>query len=135
MASASLLDGGLNDSSALAERDTGQAFAFAEAAQDDLVAVGEEFAEVAGGQAEGDGAALGDFEHAALRAGMWAGDGAAGQDVSGEQIAAVAGVVREHLREGPVEVAKVAGAEPGGWETVYTHVGGGEEYFKGDVEA
>ena len=53
------------------------------AAEDDFVAVGEELAEFVVGELEGVGAALGEFEEAALGAGVGAGDGAAGEDVAG----------------------------------------------------
>src|SRR5262249_44062591 len=55
-------------------------------------------------------AALGSFEQAAARLGVGPADGAGSEQVTGAQIAAVAGMMRHLLREAPIEMARVCAA-------------------------
>jgi hypothetical protein len=80
---------------ACAEADAGETAAAAVAAQDGLVAVFQKLAEFAGGQADGFRAAPGQFKQAAALLRQRSGDSAAGQQIAGLEVAAVAGVVRE----------------------------------------
>src|SRR5271163_4074173 len=109
-AAKALASGWYYNAAAFAEADAGEAGFFAVGAEDDFVAVQKEGALFAVGELDWVGSALGDFEEAALRAWVWAGDGSAGEEIAFDQIAAVAGVVGDHLGECPIEVAEIAGA-------------------------
>ena len=104
----SLPSGARDNAATVAEADAGQALFFAEAAQCDFIAIFEEGTNFAVGQVKWRLAALGDFEETALRAGLRAGDCSAGQKITSEQIAAVAGVVGDHLAECPIEALRIA---------------------------
>ncbi len=106
---------------ALAEADAGMAGGFAGAAEDDLVAVGEEGAGFAGGEEDGLGSVAGEFEETAGGGFGGAGDGAGGEQVADLQIAAVAGVVGDELGGGPVEILRVGFAEGYGVEFICPH--------------
>ncbi len=99
--------GGEDGGAALAEADAGMAGGFAGAAEDDLVAVGEEGAGFAGGKEDRLRAIAGEFEETASGGFGGAGDGAGGENVAYCQVAAVAGVVGDELGWGPVEVLRV----------------------------
>src|ERR1700722_4853790 len=77
-------DGG----AAFAEADAGMAGSFAGAAEDDLVAVGEEGAGLAGGEEDWLRAVAGEFEQTARGGFGRAGDGAGGEEVADLKIAA-----------------------------------------------
>ncbi len=77
------------------------------AAEDDLVAVGEEAAGFCGGKQNGLRAVAREFEQTAGGGFGRAGDGAGGEDVADLQVAAVAGVMCEKLCRSPIEVARV----------------------------
>ena len=100
-----------NSSATFAKADAGVAFALAPAAEDDFVAVFEEFALFAVGELEGFGAAFSSLEQAAGRVRRGAGDGSGGEQVAGAEVAAVAGVVGEQLGEGPIQIAQIRSAE------------------------
>lgn len=110
-----------NSSATFAKADAGVAFALAPAAKDDFVAVFEEFALFAVGELEGFGAAFSSLEQAAGRVRRGAGDGSGGEQVAGAEVAAVAGVVGEHLGGSPVEVAGVATANAEWFVSIITH--------------
>ena len=80
---------------------------FAGAAEDDLVAVGEEGAAFACGKENGLRAIAGELEETAGGGFRRAGDGSGGKDVADLQVAAVAGVVGDELGGSPVEVGGV----------------------------
>ena len=82
---------------------------FAPAAQDHGVTVVQKAALLAIAQSDGLAATLGKLDHGAGLALAGAGDGAAAQQITAAQIAAAHGVVRDHLRDGPVLVLE-AGA-------------------------
>ncbi len=94
---------------------------FAGAAEDDLVAVGEEGAGFAGGEEDGLRAVAGEFEETAGRGFGGAGDGSGGEDVADLQVAAVAGVVGDELGRGPVEIMGVGFAEKKWREFILSH--------------
>ena len=100
----------------------------------DFVAVFEEFAGFAVGQGEGFAAAAGDFHQGAPVGGFGAGDGSGAEEVAGVEVAAVAGVVGDHLGGGPVEVQCVADGEAGGGLVAGAHLGGVDGDFEGEVE-
>src|SRR5579871_4379084 len=93
--------GRLNDGPALAEADAHGAFLGAVAAEDDLVAVFDEAALLAAGQIERLAAAGGEFEQAAPARFLRTRHRTRSEQVADLQVAAVAGVVRDHLRDGP----------------------------------
>ena len=111
--------GGEDGGAALAQADAGVAGGFAGAAEDDLVAVGEEGAGFAGGKKDGLGSVAGEFEEAAGGGFGGAGDGSGGEDVADLEVAAVAGVVGDELGGGPVEVVCVGLAEEE-WRRAYS---------------
>ena len=84
---------------------------FAGAAEDDLVAVGEEGAGFAGGKEDRLRAVAGEFEETAGGGFGGAGDGSGGEDVADLEVAAVAGVVGDELGGRPVEIVSVGFAE------------------------
>jgi len=96
-------------SRAFPEPDAGQAGPLAEATKDDFIAVFEERARLASGQAKGFGAML-HLEEASFRALLRPGDGTGSEQVAGAQVAAAAGVMRDELRRSPVEIAQIAAA-------------------------
>src|ERR1700736_2858102 len=77
-----LCAGGEDCGAAFAEADAGVAGCFAGAAEDDLVAVGEEGAGFAGGKEDGLRAVAGEFEETAGGGFGGAGDGARGENVA-----------------------------------------------------
>src|SRR5262245_49475646 len=85
------------------EADAGEAFAFGVGGEEDLVAVFEVGAGLPAGKREGVAAAVGDLQQAAVAPGPGAGDRAGSDEVAGLEVAAVGGVVGDHLGEGPVE--------------------------------
>src|SRR6266567_4081757 len=99
--------GGQDGGAALAEADAGMAGGVAGAAEDDLVAVGEEGAGFPGGKENRLRAVAGEFEEAAGGGFGGAGDGTGGEDVAYRQVAAVAGVVGDELGWGPIEMQSV----------------------------
>src|SRR5690242_9814672 len=99
---------------AFAEPDAAQAGLLAPTAEDDLVAVFQEAADFAGGQLERLRAAPRDFKKTAAILLQRPGDGAAGDQVAGTNVAAVRGVVRHHLRERPIHRREVGAADAHG---------------------
>ena len=63
-----------------------------------------------------------------------AGDGAGGQQVAGQQIAAVAGVVRNQLRGSPIKVAQIGPAQPVRRVPGGAHRRGQQECFQRQVD-
>src|SRR5690349_11908944 len=119
---------------ALPEPDPHRSLPFRVSPHGDFVAVLEECALLAGGEGEGLGAAPGELEEAAAVLAVGARDGAAGEEVAGVEVAAVARVVGEHLGRGPVEVGGAGAAEAEGRGVVRAHSGRGEPHFDGHVE-
>src|SRR5690606_4843828 len=103
----------------------------------DLVAVEEEGAGLAGGELDGPagpgGGVPGELQEAAAGLGGGAGDGAGGEEVAGLEVAAVAGVVRDHLVHRPVHVAEAAPGEADGGDALVAHLLRGEVDLDGDV--
>src|SRR5262249_50135780 len=94
---------------AFAEADAGKALAAAARAHDQGVPVLEETAALAGGELDRAATAGGDFEQAAELAVAGTRDRAGAEDVSRSQVAAVATVMGDELRNAPVEIAGIAG--------------------------
>src|ERR1700735_5504964 len=94
---------------------------FAGAAENDLVAVGEEGTGFAGGKEDGLCAVAGEFEETASGRLGGAGDGAGGEDVADLQVATIAGVVGNELGGSPVEVLGVGFAEKIWLQLIFTH--------------
>src|SRR5580692_10465073 len=88
---------------ALAEADAGAARAIAVGAEDDLVAVLQEAARLAVRQGDRIAAARGELEQAAAALVLRPRAGAAAHEVADLEVAAVAGVMRDHLRDRPVD--------------------------------
>src|SRR6478672_384742 len=102
---------GLNATAALAEADANVSLARTLAADDHLVAVLEKAAGLVA-DVERLRAPPGDLEQAAERVARRTGDRAAGEEVSRPKVAAVARVVRDHLRGRPVHVGEPCPAHP-----------------------
>ena len=81
---------------------------FASASEDDFVAVGQEGSSFAGGELDGMGSVVREFEETAGSCFGGPGDGSGGEDISGLEVTAVAGVMGYELGRGPVEAATVA---------------------------
>lgn len=96
---------------ALAQADGGMAREFADASEDDLVAVGQKGAGFACGKFDGIGSVTGEFEETACGCFGGAGDSSGGEDVSGLEIAAVAGVMGYELGRSPIEILSVTLAQ------------------------
>ena len=62
-----------------------------------------------------------ELEQASLRARLGPGNSAAGEEVARQEVAAVAGVVGEHLRGRPVHVRQRSGAQAEWTESPLTH--------------
>jgi hypothetical protein len=107
---------------------------FAGASEDDLVAVGQEGADLAGGERDGLGSVAGEFEEAAGGGFGWAGDGSGSEDVAYLKVAAVAGVVGYELSGGPVEVLRVASAKHIWVELIFSHCFSYQKYLKFYIE-
>ena len=88
----------------LTEADPRGAFALQVSAKDDLISIMEEFSFLSSRKNNWLSTATGQLEHASLRARFGARNSAAGEEIPGPEIAAVAGVMREHLSWGPVHV-------------------------------
>src|SRR5579884_3235346 len=93
---------------ALAETDRHGAFAPAMGAEDRLVAVREKGAGLARRQRDPSLAVLRQFHQAAPAFRRRAGDRAGAEDVAGFEIAAARAVMRDELRDRPIEVGRVA---------------------------
>src|SRR5208282_5436395 len=89
-----------DDGAAFAEADPGVAGLCAKAAKDDFVAVFDEAARLAARQRDRVAAAAGDFEETAPARLLRARDGARSDQIADANVAAVAGVMRDHLRDG-----------------------------------
>src|SRR5579885_2185682 len=113
----SCFDSGQHEAAAFPEADPHEAGALAPAAKYDFIAVSEEGALFARGQPQRLCSASGEFEQTSALLFARPGDGPAGEQVAGAQIATVAGVVRDELRRRPVH-----GFEAGAAEPVQTHV-------------
>src|SRR4051794_24612770 len=100
-----------NGAAAFAEADGDIAVALGLGAEHHGVAILEEAPLLAIRQRDRLAAALGDLQQRAEAVLGGGGDGAAAEEVARHQVAAAAGVVRQHLREGPVEVAGVGQRE------------------------
>ena len=113
--------GGEDRSAALAEADAWMAGGFAGAAEDDLVAVGQEGAGFRRGKEDRLRAVAGEFEETAAGGFVWAGDGAGGEDIADLQVAAVAGVVGDELGRCPVEILRAGFAQWIGIQFISSH--------------
>ena len=87
---------------AFAEADARIILFGAKAFEDDLVAVLDEAALLAGRQRDRLAPARGKFEEAAPAILLRPGHGARADEIADDEIAAVAGVMRDHLRHGPI---------------------------------
>ena len=115
-----------DDASALTEADALEARAFTITAQDHLIAILQKAPLFAARQLNRFSPARGQFDQTALTFFRCARHGAASQQIAGAQVAAVARVVREHLRERPVKVSCVAPAQMMRRETLCAHPRGEE---------
>src|SRR5215831_11940580 len=115
---------------ALAEADARVALALAVAAQDHLVAVLQEAALFAARERQRLGSPPGELDQAAAVLLLGARDRAARDQVARPQVAPVRAVVRDHLRERPVDVAQVAVAQPNGGQPPLAHRPRGEQHFE-----
>src|SRR5580700_3083522 len=91
-----------NHRAAFAEADAPIAFFRAKAAEDDLVAVFDKTALLAARQIERLAAARGEFQETAPTRFLRARHCARSDQIADLEIAAVAGLVRDHLRDGPI---------------------------------
>ena len=108
--------------------------AFAPAAEDHLVAVGEERPPFARRKLHGLRAAPGEFEQAAARALLRPRHGAAAEQVAGPQVAAVARMVREQLADCPVHRLERARRQPDGGDRGRAHRRGAQPHLERDPE-
>src|SRR5262245_46653508 len=120
---------------ALAEADPRIALAAAMAAQDHLVARLQEAPRLAARQRQRLGAAPGELDQAAAVLLRRPRDGAARDQVAGAQVAAVRAVVRDPLREGPVDVAQVAAAQRERRQAALAHQGARQQHLELQVHA
>ena len=88
----------------LTEADPRGAFALQVSAKDDLISIMEEFSFLSSRKNNWLSTATGQLEHASSRPRVGPRNGPAGEEIAGPKIAAVAGVMREHLSGGPVHV-------------------------------
>src|SRR5438876_8578780 len=100
-----------DDGAAFAEADAGAAGAGAMGAEDHLVAVLEEGARLAVRQLDRVLAARRDLEQAAAAFVLRPRAGAGAHEVADRKVAAGAGVMRHHLRNGPVDGGKISDAQ------------------------
>src|SRR5262245_62331379 len=105
-----------------AETDSPESFALAIPAKYHLVAVLQEPARLARRQVDRLGASPGQFDQTAQAVFRRARDRAARDQVARPQVATVARVMREHLRERPVEVPRIARAEAMRGDPLFTHL-------------
>src|SRR5579884_2481106 len=100
-----------NRAAALAQPDAAETGTFAPAAQDHFIAVFKEGALLATPKRDRLLPAFSQLQQTARAFAFRTGNGAAGQQIAGAQIAAVAGMVRDHLCRSPVHVAEAADRE------------------------
>ena len=93
-----------NDAAAFAEADGDPPFGTGEAAQNDFIAIKKIKALLAGGEHDRGSSPGGRFEKAAAAIGRVCRDGAGAEEIAGIEIDAANGVVRDKLRDGPIEV-------------------------------
>src|SRR5487761_1171555 len=93
---------------ALAEADRGKAVAAAMGAEDHFVAVFDKGAGFARSQCRRPRAVGAQFNQAAIALAGRAGDRVCAEQIAGAEIAAAAGMVRHQLRQGPIEIGRVA---------------------------
>src|SRR5229473_1271556 len=124
-----------DDGAAFAEADAGAVGAGAMGAKDHLVAVFEERARLAVRQLDRVLAARRDLEQAAAALVLRARAGAGAHEVADREIAAGAGVVRHHLRDGPVDGGKISDAQAEWLVAGFAHALGREKDFELDVDA
>src|SRR5260370_2889361 len=113
---------GSNNAAAFSEADANLTFTLAIAPEDDLVAVFKEAALFPGRQLEGFVAATGQFEKATPRVFRRPGNRSAPEQVAGTEIATVARVVGEQLRDGPIEIAEIASPQRARPDTLLPHL-------------
>src|ERR1043166_2829797 len=123
-----------NSSSALAEPDARVAAPLAVAAQDHLVAVLEKRALLAAGKRERLGAPPGALEETSPRFLGLTGHRTAGEKIAGAKVAAVARVMGEQLRDGPVHVGEAADAHAKRLGALGAHALGRQADLERDVE-
>ena len=124
---------GLNNSAAFAESDARKSFTLAPAAHDHFVAVFEELSLFAGGEADGFRAAPRQLQQRSARFSRCSRHSPAGEQITRPQIAAAAGVMRDHLRNSPIEVLRVAQREPVLRQALGLHRFGHERNFELDI--
>src|SRR5688572_395201 len=96
---------------ALAEANPSESFAIAIAAQRHLVGIDEVAAFFPARQRQRLASIRRQFEETAAAVVLGAGDRAGSKDVASAQVAAVAGVVRQHLCDRPIQLAKGTAAD------------------------
>src|SRR5438067_10354819 len=106
----------------LAEADRRIAVAPAMRAEDDLVTVLEIGARFAGMQGDRALAGMAQLVHAPPSLFALSGDCAAAEEIAGQQIAAAAGVMRNKLRDGPIQIQRVAARHPVRFEAFFAHL-------------
>lgn len=107
---------GRNDrAGALAESDAGQVGRLAISAKGDRVAVFEKRASLSGGQVDGFRPVL-HLEETAFGSLLRARDCARCKQVARAEVATIARVMSEQLRQAPIEIAKVSSAELDGFD-------------------
>ena len=101
---------------------------------DHVVAVLEKPARLAGRKRNRLAPAFGDFQEAAEAARCRTGDRAGAEQVAGVEVAAAAGVMRDQLRHGPIEVARVAVGQAMGREIPVAHALGEQQDLQPEVD-
>ncbi|SPE17970.1 exported hypothetical protein [Candidatus Sulfotelmatomonas gaucii] len=119
---------------ALAKADARQTLARRECAEGDLVAVFKKHAGLSARQLNRLRIVL-HLKQAALGARAGTGDGAGGEQVAGLQIAAIARVVRDQLRNRPIEIAQISAAQHHGRCACLLHLRGLEINLEGKIDS
>src|SRR5580693_413391 len=120
---------------AFAETDARIILFGAKAFEDDLVAVLDEAALLTGRQRDRLAPARGKLKKAAPAFLLRPGHGAGADEIAGDKIAAVAGVMRDHLRHGPIRRRERGTGEPLRRRAGAPHGFGRKVGFERDVEA
>ena len=102
---------GQNRPPATAQPDAAESVSLAEASEDDFVSIFQKFPLLSRRQRDWILAPRGEFQQASARRFARARNRSAGQQITRAQIAAIARVMRQHRRHGPVHVAKIASAQ------------------------
>src|SRR5215212_6943940 len=100
-----------NEARALTEANSGRAFTLAVRAHDDFIAIVQEAAFLPCRENERLCATARQLQKTTLRASIRAGHRAAREEITWTQVAAIARMVREHLRRSPVHICERGGAD------------------------